>query len=431
MIQETVLRAAQLTSEAPIILCNEEHRFMVAQQMQEIGVNIRIVLEPEARDTAPAAAVGTRLVEIEDPNALVLLLPADHSIADEGAFVEAGRRAASAADAGRLVTFGMKATEPNTGYGYIRPNSPLSEGVFSVAEFVEKPNIETAIEYLRAGYLWNSGMFMFRVDVFRKELENFSPEILSAVDAAVASAERDVDFLRLGREAFSKAPRISIDVAVMEKTQSAAVVPAAIGWSDVGSWSSLWQISSRDNAGNVSTGDVVLHDSVNCYVRSEKRMVALVGTEDLIVISTDDAILVASKDKSQDVKKLVEALKADGRMEYLSHTHVYRPWGEYQTVDTGDRFQVKQIMVKPGGRLSLQYHNHRAEHWIVVEGTALVTCGDKVTTLKENESTYIPVGAKHRLENPGDTPLRIIEVQSGSYLGEDDIVRLEDVYGRK
>ena len=272
---------------------------------------------------------------------------------------------------------------------------------------------------------------MFRADIFLKELEKFAPEILSAVDAAVTSAERDVDFLRLDREAFSKAPRISIDVAVMEKTQSAAVVPTAIGWSDVGSWSSLWQIGSRDNAGNVSSGDVVLHDSVNCYVRSEKGMVALVGTENLIVVSTDDAILVASKDKAQDVKKLVEALKADGRVEYLSHTHVYRPWGEYRTVDTGDRFQVKQIVVKPGGRLSLQYHHHRGEHWIVVEGTARVTCGDKVTTLNESQSTYIPVGAKHRLENSGETPLRIIEVQTGSYLGEDDIVRLEDVYGRK
>ena len=433
MIQETVLRAARLTSEVPIILCHEEHRFMVAQQMHDIGVKARIVLEPDARDTAPAAAVGARFAQMENPNAIVLLLPADHTIKDVNAFVEAGERAAGAADAGKLVTFGMKATEPSTGYGYIRAatDRPLSDGVFDVEEFVEKPDAETAGEYLRAGYFWNSGMFMFRADIFRDELANLAPEILSAADAAVDRAERDSDFLRLDKDAFSAAPKVSIDVAVMERTGRAAVVPAAIGWNDVGSWSSLWQAGPQDKQGNVSSGDVKLHNSANCYVRSEKGMVALVGTEDLIVIATDDAILVANKDCAQDVKTLVEELKADGRAEYSSHTHVYRPWGEYRTVDSGDRFQVKQIIVKPGGRLSLQYHHHRAEHWIVVEGAARVTCGDKVSMLNENDSTYIPVGSKHRLENPGETPLRIIEVQSGSYLGEDDIVRLEDLYGRK
>jgi mannose-1-phosphate guanylyltransferase/mannose-6-phosphate isomerase len=433
MIQETVLRVARLTSERPIILCNEEHRFMVAQQMHDIGVDVRIVLEPDGRDTAPAAAVGARLAEITDSNALVLLLPADHTIENVDAFVEAGEHAFVAAQAGKLVTFGMKATEPNTGYGYIRAatDRPIGENVFAVEEFVEKPDFETAEKYLRAGYLWNSGMFMFRADVFREELTELAPEILRAANAAIESAEHDVDFLRLNKEAFSTAPKVSIDVAIMEQTKKAAVVPAYIGWNDVGSWSSLWQAGSQDGQGNVSSGDVVLQDSTNCYVRSEKGLVALVGTEDLIVITTDDAILVANKDSAQDIKALVDSLKVNGRTEYSSHTHVYRPWGEYRTVDAGDRFQVKQIVVKPGGRLSLQYHHHRAEHWIVVEGTARVTCGDKVSTLNENESAYIPVGIKHRLENLGEIPLRIIEVQSGSYLGDDDIVRLEDLYGRK
>jgi mannose-1-phosphate guanylyltransferase/mannose-6-phosphate isomerase len=433
MIQETVLRAARLTPEIPIILCHEEHRFMIAQQMHDVGAKVRIVLEPDARDTAPAAAVGARLAEMEDPNALVLLLPADHSIEDVEAFVAAGERAATAAQARRLVTFGMKATEPNTGFGYIRAGAeaPLGEGIFEVEEFVEKPDAETAGKYMRLGYLWNSGMFMFRADVLCEELEKLAPDILSAADVAVDAAERDVDFLRLDRDAYLKAPKISFDRAVMEQTGRASVVPAAIGWSDVGSWSSLWQSGSPDAFGNVRSGDVVLHDSAGCYVRAERGMVALVGARDLVVVATDDAILVASKDSAQDVKALVDLLKEDGRAEYSTHTRVYRPWGQYRTVDSGDRFQVKQIIVKPGGRLSLQYHHHRAEHWVVVEGTARVTCGDKVTTLKENESTYIPVGTKHRLENVGENPLRIIEVQSGSYLGEDDIVRLEDVYGRK
>jgi len=433
MIQETVLRAARLTPEIPIILCHEEHRFMIAQQMHDIGAKVRIVLEPDARETAPAAAVGARLVEMEDPNLLVLLLPADHTIEDVDGFVAAGNRAATAAEAGRLVTFGMTATEPNTGYGYIRAgkDTSLGEGIFAVEEFVEKPDIETAGKYVCSGYLWNSGMFMFRADVFREELETLAPDILSAAGAAVDAAERDADFLRLDRDAYLKAPKISFDRAVMEQTGRASVVPAAIGWNDVGSWSSLWQSGSQDSHGNVSSGDVVLHDSASCYVRAEKGLVALVGARDLVVVATDDAILVANKDSTQDVKALVDILKADGRAEYSTHARVYRPWGQYRTVDVGDRFQVKQIIVNPGGRLSLQYHHHRAEHWIVVEGTARVTCGNKVMTLGENESTYIPVGTKHRLENVGETPLRIIEVQSGSYLGEDDIVRLDDVYGRK
>lgn len=433
MIQETVLRAARLSAEIPIILCHEEHRFMIAQQMHDVDAKVRIVLEPDARDTAPAAAVGARLAEMEDPNALVLLLPADHTIEDVDAFVAAGERAAAAAEARRLVTFGVKATEPNTGYGYIRAgaDSPLGEGIFAVEEFIEKPDVETAGEYVRSGYLWNSGMFMFRADVLREELGKLAPDILSATDAAVDAAERDADFLRLDGDAYSRATKISFDRAVMERTGKACVVPAAIGWNDVGSWFSLWQTGSQDANGNVSSGDVVLHDSAGCYTRAEKGMVALVGVRDLIVVATDDAILVAGKDSTQDVKVLVDILKANDRAEYSTHARVYRPWGQYRTLDAGDRFQVKQIIVKPGGRLSLQYHHHRAEHWIVVEGIARVTCGDKVMTLEENESTYIAVGIRHRLENVGKNPLRIIEVQSGSYLGEDDIVRLEDVYGRK
>ncbi len=431
MIQETVLRAASLTAEPPIILCNEEHRFMIAQQMQDIGVPVRIVLEPEARDTAPAAAIGALLVEAASPNDIVLLLPADHVIENTDSFADAGLRAAAAASTGNIVTFGMKATEPHTGYGYILPGTDaLSEGVFRVDKFVEKPDSATAARYLSEGYLWNSGMFMFRADIFREELAAFVPDILAAAKASLAAATRDADFIRLDKSAFAASPRISVDRAVMERTSRAAVVPADIGWNDVGSWSSLWQTGAQDSSGNVVSGDVVLHESRNCYVRSEKGMVALVGTEELIVVATDDAILVAAKDRAQDVKDLVDKLKAGARTEYASHTQVYRPWGDYRTIDSGDRFQVKQITVKPGGRLSLQYHHHRAEHWVVVQGTARVTCGDKIMTLHENESTFIPLGTQHRLENPGDTPLRIIEVQSGAYLGEDDIVRLEDVYGR-
>jgi mannose-1-phosphate guanylyltransferase/mannose-6-phosphate isomerase len=433
MIQETVLRAARVSVETPIILCHEEHRFMIAQQMHEIGAKVRIVLEPDARDTAAAAAAGARLTEIEDPNALVLLLPADHTIEDVEAFVAAVDRAAVAANAGALVTFGMKPTDPNTGYGYIRASadSSFGEDVYAVEAFVEKPDAKSAEKYVQSGFLWNSGMFLFRADAVREEFAKFSPDILAAADAAVDSAERDVDFLRLDKSAYSKAPKISFDRAIMERTERACVVPAALGWNDVGSWSALWQRGARDAKGNVISGDVVLQDSANCYVRAEKGLVALVGVNDSIVVATDDAILVANKDSTQDVKKLVDKLIADERTEYSTHSRVYRPWGEYRTIDAGDRFQVKQIIVKPGGRLSLQFHHHRAEHWIVVEGAARVTCGDTVTTLKENESTYIPVGIKHRLENTGDKPLRIIEVQSGSYLGEDDIVRLEDVYGRK
>lgn len=432
MIQETVIRAEAVTKEAPIILCHEEHRFMIAQQMQEIGVKAQIVLEPEPRDTAPAASVAACLAAERDPEAIVFLLPADHLIRDSALFAEKARSAIGAAAEGQIVTFGMKATEPNTGYGYIRVRGDLPGGgeVVRVDAFVEKPDVETARGYMREGYLWNSGMFVFRADVFLQEVATHAPEILDAARASLAARILDRDFLRLDGDAFRKSPKISVDHAVMERTNRMSVVPAEIGWSDLGSWPTLWQTGEADEQGNVTHGDVVMMGGKNCYVRSERGLVALVGTEELVVVATEDAILVADMDHAQGVKQLVDRLKAESRIEFSSHKRVYRPWGDYRTIDAGDRFQVKQITVKPGGSLSLQYHRHRAEHWVVVEGTARITRGEEVSMLKENESTYIPQGTVHRLENPGEKPLRIIEVQSGTYLGEDDIVRLDDVYGR-
>jgi mannose-1-phosphate guanylyltransferase/mannose-6-phosphate isomerase len=432
MIQETVLRAKEVTDERVLILCHEDHRFMIAQQMQDIGAEAQIVLEPEARDTAAAAAAAACLVAERDPEAIIVVLPADHLIRDSSRFAEKARIAIAAAADGAIVTFGMKATEPNTGYGYIRPDNTVAGrgGVFRVKAFVEKPDIETARSYLSDGYLWNSGMFVFRADVFAEEVKRYAPEVWDATRASVHARTTDRDFVRLDGESFRRSPKISIDHAVMERTEKMSVVPADIGWSDLGSWSSLWQTGERDADGNVVSGDVVMMESRNCYARSERGLLTLVGTEELIVVVTEDAILVADKDHAQAVKHLVENLKADERIEYSSHKQVYRPWGDYRTIDSGDRFQVKQITVKPGGSLSLQYHHHRAEHWVVVEGTARVTRGNEVSMLNENESTFIPRETVHRLENPGGTPLRIIEVQSGSYLGEDDIVRLEDVYGR-
>lgn len=433
MIQDTVLRAQMPDAAAPALICNEGHRFLVAEQMQEIGVKpSAIVLEPVARNTAPAAAVAALITAEQDQEGIVLLLPSDHFVDDVTAFHRAASAAAEAARDGKLVTFGITPTRAETGYGYIkRRGAAFSTGAFEVEAFVEKPNAEKAQTYLASGdYCWNSGMFAFRADVFLDELARLQPDILSSAKAAVATAQRDLDFVRLDRDAFAKAPNISIDYAVMEKTSHAAVVPCEIGWSDVGSWSALWDVSAQDADGNVLIGDVVAENSSGCFVRAERRLTALVGAQDLAIVVTDDAVLVADKARSQDVKLIVDKLKANGRDESDTHAIVYRPWGSYQTVDAGDRFQVKHIMVKPGGRLSLQKHAKRAEHWVVVQGTAQVTCDDKVFPLKENESTFIPLGSTHRLENLGTEPLRLIEVQSGSYLGEDDIVRLEDVYGR-
>lgn len=433
MIQDTVLRARRPDTAAPTLICNDGHRFLVAEQMQEIAIKpASIVLEPVARNTAPAAAIAALSVAEQDPQGVVLLLPSDHFVDDVTAFHRAVDAAAEAARAGRLVTFGISPSRAETGYGYIRRrNATVVQGAFEVEAFVEKPDVAKAQTYIASGdYCWNSGMFAFRADVFVAELEKLQPAILSAAKAALKKAQRDLDFVRLDEDEFAKAPNISIDYAVMEKTNLAAVVPCEIGWSDVGSWAALKDVSAQDGRGNVLIGDVVAEDSSGCFVRADNRLTALVGTENLAVVVTDDAVLVANMERSQDVKLIVDRLKQNGRGESDTHAVVYRPWGSYQTVDAGDRFQVKHIMVKPGGRLSLQKHAKRAEHWVVVQGTAQVTCDDRIFELKENESTFIPLGSTHRLENLGDEPLRLIEVQSGSYLGEDDIVRLEDVYGR-
>lgn len=434
LIQETVARATGEGFEAPLIICNVEHRFLIAEQMREAGIRpAAIVLEPQGRNTAPAAAVAALLAAQKDPGALMLLMPADHVIRDSAAFRDAVRRAEAAATAGYLVTFGITPDAPETGYGYIRKGPALSglDGCFAVARFVEKPDAATATGYLASGdYGWNSGMFLFRADVFLAELEKLEPELLAHCRAAIETGRKDLDFFRLDAGAFAKARSISIDYAVMERTDKAAVVPVQMGWSDIGSWDSLWSATQRDEAGNATKGDVLHHGARNSYLRSEGPLVAAVGVEDMVVVATTDAVLVSHKSASQDVKQIVERLKAQGRELHNSHRKVFRPWGSYEGIQSGDNFQVKHIIVNPGAKLSLQMHHKRAEHWIVVGGEAQVTCGERVFPLKENESTYIPLGAKHRLENLGAEPLHLIEVQSGSYLGEDDIVRFEDTYGR-
>jgi mannose-1-phosphate guanylyltransferase/mannose-6-phosphate isomerase len=434
MIQDTVLRARDLSAAAPIIICNDDHRFLVAQQMQDIGVELsKLILEPVARNTAAAAAVAALLVEAQDPNGLILLLASDHVIADQAAFAAAVAKAADAARQGYLVTFGIAPDHPNTGYGYVKQSTALDKvaGAFRVARFVEKPDVQTAKAYLaEGGYCWNSGMFLLPAKSFLSECGKHAPDVIAAARASIAKAKRDLDFVRLDKEEFAKSPSISVDYAVMEKTEKAAIVPAAMGWNDVGSWSALWDVGQRDGDGNRFRGDVIAHDTRASFVHSGKQLVAMVGVENIVVVASEDAVLVAAKERSQDVKLIVDRLKADGRNEHLTHTQVFRPWGDYRSIDNGQGYQVKQITVNPGGQLSLQMHHKRAEHWIVVEGTARVTCGDKVFDLHENQSTFIPLGSKHRLENLTDKPLRIIEVQSGPYLGEDDIVRFEDVYGR-
>jgi len=432
MIQDTVLRAGESSTTPPILICSEGHRFLVAEQMQAIGVKPKsIVLEPFGRNTAPAAAIAALMVASEEPGGVVLLLASDHVVTDGEAFRAAVSCAASAAEQGHIVTFGVTPEGPETGYGYIQRGEPVGRGVDAVKRFAEKPDRATAQSYLASGdYLWNSGMFVFRADVLLDELRAYEPGLVDACEVALASAVRDLDFVRLKATAFEKVKNVSIDYAIMEKTGNAAVVPCSIGWSDVGAWSSLWALQSRDENGNVIQGDVLVHDTQDSFVRSEKGLTALVGVRDLVVVVTDDAVLVADKRRAQDVKAIVDQMKLVDRPELTEHKVVYRPWGSYQGIDAGDGYQVKQIIVKPGGRLSLQSHSKRAEHWIVVQGTAKVTCDDKVFLLQENQSTFIPLGAQHRLENPSKQPLRLIEVQSGSYLGEDDIVRYDDAYGR-
>lgn len=435
MIQDTALRVSEAVRFAsPLVVCNEQHRFVIAEQLRVIGTQPRaIVLEPVGRNTAAAVAVGALLATRDDPDALILVLPADHIVQDTASFLDAVGRAAAAAAAGNLVTFGIMPSGPETGYGYIRRGAALEavEGVYRVAAFVEKPLRDVAEQYVASGeYAWNSGMFLFPASLVLAELERFAPEVLAACRKALDDGQSDLDFFRLDSAAFAAAPSISIDYAVMEKTASAVVVPCEIGWTDVGAWSALWDVGAKDADGNVRLGDVITHDSHNCYVRSENHLAAVVGLDDAVVVVTDDAVLVADKNRVQDVKAVVEQLKRAGRPEPLSHRKVHRPWGSYESLTIGERFQVKCLSVLPGCRLSLQKHHHRAEHWVVVSGTALVTRGEEEILLRENESVYIPLGTVHRLENPGKIPVNIIEVQSGAYLGEDDIVRIEDVYGR-
>ncbi|WP_317201180.1 mannose-1-phosphate guanylyltransferase/mannose-6-phosphate isomerase [Janthinobacterium sp.] len=433
MLQETALRLDGLAQVMPpLVVCGEEHRFLVAEQMRAIKVApLGILLESAGRNTAPAVAAAAHYLAAIDPEAVMLVLPADHVIADVEAFHAAIGRAALLAREGALVTFGVVPTAPETGYGYIQRGAALDGAGYRVDRFVEKPDRATAEGFVAAGsYYWNSGMFVFRAARYLSELAQFQPAIVETCGKAVELAHRDLDFCRLDAAAFAACPSDSIDYALMERTAHAVVVPADIGWSDVGSWAALWEVQRADADGNVARGDVYLDGVSNSLVRAESRIVAVIGVKDLIVVETNDAVLVAHKDHVQRVKQVVDHLKASARTEHLHHTKVYRPWGYYEGIDAGERFQVKRITVNPGGKLSLQMHHHRAEHWVVVSGTARVTCGDSVKLLSENESTYIPIGMNHRLENPGMMPLHIIEVQSGSYLGEDDIVRFEDVYKR-
>jgi len=429
MLQSTWLRVADVASQAPIVVANEAHRFVAAEQLQQVGTTpSAILLEPVGRNTAPAIAAAALEARHNGDDPLLLVLPSDHLIRDVAHFHQSINEAASLAEQGKLVTFGIQPTAPETGYGYIK--AVAGNGARAIERFVEKPDLATAQAYVASGeYYWNSGMFLFRASRYLEELQRLQPQILDACRAAWERARRDSDFIRLDTDAFKASPSDSIDYAVMEKTVDAAVVPLDAGWSDVGSWTALRDVSEQDANGNAHRGDVIAIDCHDTFAYGE-RLIAMVGLDDVIVVETDDAVLVGKSDRMQEVKDVVARLKADDRSEATWHRKVYRPWGAYDSIDHGDRFQVKRITVKPGGTLSLQMHHHRAEHWIVVSGTAEVTRGDEVLLLTENQSTYIPLGVTHRLRNPGKLPLELIEVQSGSYLGEDDIVRFEDTYGR-
>jgi len=433
LLQETVSRTQLLDDLGPIIaVCNDGHRFLVAEQMRQINMPATILLEPEGRNTAPAAALAAMQAVTMDPEAIMLLLPADHVIRNTDKFKLAAEQAVAQAREGYLVTFGVVPDKPETGYGYIQSGDRLPSGEgFTIRQFVEKPDLAHAQTYVASGdYYWNSGMFVMRAQTYLDELQRLAPEILSVCKAAFASSRRDLDFIRIDAAVFSKCPADSIDYAVMEHTERGAVVPLDSGWSDVGAWSTLWDVAEKDESGNVLCGDTVLSDVRNSYIRSESRMVAAVGIDGLVVVETADAVLVADKSRVQDVKHIVNQLVKTRRNEATLHTRVYRPWGSYESLVSDGRFQVKRIVVNSGHTLSLQMHHHRAEHWIVVKGTAKVTCDDREFLLSEDQSTYIPLGNRHRLGNPGVIPLEIIEVQTGSYLGEDDIVRFDDVYGR-
>ncbi|UTD28284.1 mannose-1-phosphate guanylyltransferase/mannose-6-phosphate isomerase [Bradyrhizobium sp. WD16] len=435
LLQQTALRAVEPSLFGDItVVTNVEHRFSIAGQLREIGVtDPTMILEPVGRNTAPAIAVAALVAAETNPDAVILAMPVDHWIGDIGAFRAAVARGLDAAREGRFVLFGMRPTAPATGFGYIHIGAPLNgrEGTYVVSDFVEKPS-ESVAEKLVTGaeHLWNSGIFLIPVRLLISELESLAPDVLSAARASLAAAGRDRDCLRLDQASFAGGPAISIDHAVMEQTAHAAVVAADFGWSDVGSWSALWDVAEKDGDNNVAIGDVVMEDARDCYVRGEGPLIAALGVENLVITATSDVVLVASRDRDQDVGKLVSRLKSDGHSAATQTQRVHRPWGYYQSIDTGSRFQVKRITVNPGAKLSLQKHFHRAEHWVVVTGTAIVTRDDEETLLRENESIFVPLGCMHRLENPGKVPLNLIEVQCGSYLGEDDIVRVEDVYQR-
>lgn len=432
MLQATLERTSALQASPPLVVCNEDHRFMVAEQLRQLSVQpASILLEPEGRNTAPAVALAALQALKTDPDAILLVLPADHIIKDTGAFTDAVAAAIPLAERGYLVTFGVVPVSPETGYGYIQRGEALDDTGFELRAFVEKPDADTASGYIESGdFLWNSGMFLLRAANYLEELDAYAPDMAQHCRAAMTEASSDLDFVRPHREAFAASTSDSIDYAVMERTSRGAVVPLDCGWSDVGAWSTLWEVSDRDEDDNVLQGDVIAEDCRGSYLRSESRLLAAAGIDDLVVVETADAILVASRHRVQDVKRIVTRLRKEGRSEASLHHRVYRPWGSYESLVICERFQVKRIIVNPGGTLSLQMHHHRAEHWIVVRGTAEVTCEQKTFMLGEDESTYIPLGHRHRLANPGKIPLELIEVQTGSYLGEDDIVRFEDKYGR-
>ncbi len=435
LLRQTVARVAGRKGfAAPLVVANDEHRFLIAEQLREAGiVPAALFLEPVGRNTAPAVAVAALWLAREEPDALMLVMPSDHVIADIEAFHAAVERAAAAARVGKLVTFGIAPARAETGYGYIDAGAAVAgcDGVFAVTRFIEKPAAADAARYVAAGtYFWNSGIFLFAASTYLAELKRLRPDMLAACDDAVAKAKRDADFIRLDEAAFSACPSDSIDYAVMEHTDHSAVVPVDMGWSDLGSWDALWETGERDSSGNALIGNVLAEDTRNSYLRSEAGLVAAIGVEDLVVVATADAIMVAPRNRAQDVRRLVTRLVAEGRDEADAPPTVHRPWGSYTALHNGHRVQVKHIVVKPGGRLSLQMHHHRAEHWVIVRGTGRITRGDEEIMLSENQSTYIPIGTPHRLENPGKIPLHVIEVQSGDYLGEDDIVRFDDQYGR-
>jgi mannose-1-phosphate guanylyltransferase/mannose-6-phosphate isomerase len=434
LFQQTVQRTRGLADTgAPIVVCSGDHRFLVAEQLRALKVEgASILLEPVPRNTAPAIALAAWQALKQDPDAVLLVLPADHLIGDTTSFAKAVQQALPLAEQGWLTTFGIRPEGPETGFGYIKRAEAVGDGGYRVERFVEKPDAATAKQYIDAGnYEWNSGMFLFKAQRYLEELQQHAPAMHAASKAAFAAAKTDLDFVRIDKDAFAASPDNSIDYTVMERTARAAVVPASCAWSDIGSWDALWAASERDDDGNRLEGDVMAIDSHNCFVRgTERRLVATLGLEDIVIVDTPDVVLVASRSRVQEVKRLVDRIKAEGRQEHMFHRKVYRPWGSYDSIDMGERFQVKRITVKPGAALSLQKHHHRAEHWVIVSGTAEVTRNEDVFLLSENQSTFLPLGAVHRLRNPGKMPLELIEVQSGSYLGEDDIVRLEDVYGR-